>query len=132
MIAVDTNVVVRFLVRDDEKQAARARQRFKLAEAQRERLHIPLLVLLELIWVLESAYDRTRLEILDAIQAMRQMPVFEFEADDVVESVLHDGQKNKADLADLLIAHVAKRSGCSAVITFDRGAAKLPLFELLK
>ena len=109
-----------------------ARQRFKLAESRRERLRIPLLVLLETIWVLESAYNRTRSEILDAIESLRQMPVFEFEADRAVEGLLHDGPKYKADLADILIAQAAKVSGCGSGITFDKGAARLPFFELLK
>lgn len=132
MIAVDTNIIVRFLVRDDEKQAEAARKRFKEAEAKRERLLVPLLVVLELIWVLESAYDKTRVEILDAIRDMRQIPVFQFEADDVVERLLNDGQKHKADLADILIAHVAQAAGCEKGITFDKDAAKLPFFDLLR
>lgn len=132
MIAVDTNVIVRFLVRDDDKQAEAARRRLKLAEDRRERLRIPLLVVLETIWVLESAYDKTRAEVLDSIRDMRQMPVFEFEGDRVVEGLLNDGPKYKADLADILIAHSAESSGCDAGITFDKGAAKLPFFDLLK
>ena len=132
MIAIDTNVIVRFLVRDDEEQAEVARRRLKLAESRRERLLIPLLVLLETIWVLESAYDKTRTEVLDAIQDMRQMPVFEFERDQAIEAFLRDGPKCKADLADLLIAHASEAAGCASGITFDKGAAKLPFFELLK
>lgn len=132
MIAVDTNVIVRFLVRDDDKQAEAARRRLKLAEDRRERLRIPLLVVLETIWVLESAYDKTRAEVLDSFRDMRQMPVFEFEGDRVVEGLLNDGPKYKADLADILIAHSAESSGCDAGITFDKGADKLSFFDLLK
>jgi len=132
MIAVDTNVIVRFLVRDDARQAEAVRRRLKLAEERRERLKIPLLVVLETIWVLESAYEKTRSEILDAIRDMRQMPVFEFEADRVIEGLLNDGPSCKADLADILIAHAAEKSGCDAGMTFDKGAAKLPFFNLLK
>ena len=132
MIAVDTNVIVRFLVRDDDKQADDARRRLKLAEDRRERLRIPLLVVLETILVLESAYDKSRAEVLDSIRDMRQMPVFEFEGDRVVEGLLNDGPKYKADLADILITHSAETSGCDAGITFDKGAAKLPFFDLLK
>jgi len=132
MTAVDTNILVRFLVRDDERQAEAARKRLKQAEARRERLQIPLLVVLETIWVLESAYDKTRSEILDSIRDMRQMPVFDFEADGVIEGFLNDGPKYRADLADILIAHSAEAIGCDAGITFDKAAAKLPFFSLLK
>lgn len=132
MIAVDTNILVRFLVRDDEKQAETARKRIKEAEARRERLKIPLLVVLETIWVLESAYDKTRSEILDAIRDMRQMPVFDFESDRVIEGLLNEGPKHKADLADIMIAHAAEAAGCESGLTFDKGAAKLSFFSLLQ
>lgn len=131
MTAVDTNIIVRFLVRDDQKQAEATRKRLKQAETRRERLKIPLLVVLETIWVLESAYDKTRSEILDALRDMRQMPVFDFEADSIIEGLLNDGPKHKADLADILIAHAAKAAGCEAGITFDKTAAKLPFFSML-
>ena len=132
MIAVDTNVIVRFLVRDDEKQAEVAYRRLKQAETNRERLFVPLLVILETIWVLESAYRKSRGEVLDALQDMRQMPVFEFEKDEVVERLLRDGRKYTADLADILIAHSAQLCGCDSGITFDKRAAKLSFFSLLK
>ena len=132
MIAVDTNIIVRFLVRDDEKQAETVRRRLKQAENDRERLLIPLLVVLETMWVLESAYDKTRSEIVNSLRDMRQMPVFDFEADDVVEQLIADGSGSRADLADILIAHAAQASGCDSGITFDKGAAKLPFYELLR
>ncbi len=87
--------------------------------------------MLETIWVLESAYDKSRLEVLDAIEDLRRMPVFEFEQDDVVEQVLREGRSGKADLADLLIACSAASSGCDAGITFDKNAARHPFFRLL-
>lgn len=132
MIAVDTNILIRFLVRDDESQAEIARRHIKQAEARRERLKIPLLVVLETIWVLESAYEKTRSEILESIRDMRQMTVFEFEDDQVVEGLLNDGPESKADLSDILIAHAAVATGCDTVITFDKVAAKHPTFTLLK
>ncbi|NQT93658.1 MAG: PIN domain-containing protein, partial [Lentisphaerae bacterium] len=116
---------------DDEKQAKVVYARLKRAETSRERFFIPLAVILETIWVLESAYDKSRTEILDSIQDMRQMPVFEFECDEVVERVLSDGRSSKADLADLLIAHSAQSCGCESGITLDKAAAKLAFFSLL-
>ncbi len=132
MTAVDTNVIVRFLVRDDEKQATIAYKRLKQAEKDRERLFVPAPVVLETIWVLESAYGKSRSEVLDSIQDMKQMPVFEFEKDDAIERLLADGRKYKADLADIFIANSAQACGCDTGITFDKGASKLPFFSLLK
>ncbi|MFN2273475.1 MAG: PIN domain-containing protein [Anaerolineales bacterium] len=132
MIALDTNVIVRFLVRDDEVQAQAARARLAQAETKRERLLIPLLVILETIWVLESAYGKSRTAILDAIEDLRHMSIIELEADDIIARLLADGRKYKADLADILVAHAAQSSGCDSVLTFDKTAAKLPYFTLLK
>lgn len=132
MIALDTNVIIRFLVRDDEKQAKIVYARFKKAEAARERLFIPLVVLLETLWVLEGAYDMSRSDILDALEDLRQMPIFDFEADRVLDLLIASGRKTTADLPDLLISHSAEHSGCDAMLTFDKKASKHPLFQLLK
>jgi len=130
-VAVDTNIIVRFLVRDDEAQAAKVYQRLKQAEAQNEKFKIPLLVLLETLWVLESAYDRSREKILHSISELKQVSVFDFEAETAVERMLREGANAKADLSDVLIAHVARELGCESGLTFDKDAAKLPFFQLL-
>lgn len=132
MIAVDTNILVRFLVRDDEKQALTVYKRLKRAEQNRESLLVPLLVVLETVWVLKSAYRKSRDEILDALDDLRQMPVFVFERNDVLQAALAEGRTTKADIADLLIAHSARSSGGEAVLTLDKRAAVLPFFQLLK
>ncbi|MBU0716269.1 MAG: type II toxin-antitoxin system VapC family toxin [Verrucomicrobia bacterium] len=131
MIALDTNVIVRFLVRDDEKQAQIVYTRFKQAESAREVLFVPLLVVLETIWVLESAYDKPRKEILDSFDDLKSMPILEFEKDQVLQSWLSEGSKSNADLSDLLIALAAQSCGCSEGMTFDKKAAKSPFFRLL-
>ena len=132
MTALDTNVIVRFLVRDDEKQAQMAYARFKQAEAAGERLFVPLVVVLETIWVLESAYDLTRDEVLSALEDLRRMSILECEAPQVLEDVLSDANRRRADLSDLLIAHSAKAGGCDACLTFDKSAGRLPFFRLLR
>lgn len=132
MIALDTNVLVRFLVRDDPKQGEVVRKRLQQAEGQKERLMIPIPVVLELIWVLESAYEKTRSEILDAIRDMRLMQIFEFETPAAIEGLLKDGPGHKADLSDILIARCAQISGADSGLTFDKKAARLPFFNLLK
>ena len=131
MIALDTNVLVRFLVRDDEKQARIVYARFKQAEAVRESLFIPLLVVLETIWVLESAYDKSRKEILDSFDELKSMTILEFEKVSVLQAWVDEGRRGTVDLSDLLIALTAQCSGCSGAMTFDRKASKFPFFQLL-
>ena len=132
MKALDTNVLVRFLVKDDEKQAKAVYRIFKQTESKMEIFFVPILVVLETVWVLESVYETTRQEILDAFDEILLMPILEFEAQSAIRSFIFSARENKTDLSDLLIAHHAKYSGCDSVITFDKRAAKHDLFELLK
>jgi predicted nucleic-acid-binding protein len=132
MIGLDTNVIVRFLVRDDEKQAQSVYARFKKAEMAGEHLCISLTVILETIWVLESAYGLSRDDILGSFETMRQMPLFEFENGNVLDNLINEGRKTRLDLSDLLIAFSAQAAGCDSVLTFDKKASRLSLFELIK
>nr|VFK45522.1 MAG: Predicted nucleic-acid-binding protein, contains PIN domain [Candidatus Kentron sp. SD]VFK49735.1 MAG: Predicted nucleic-acid-binding protein, contains PIN domain [Candidatus Kentron sp. SD] len=130
MIALDTNVIVRFLVRDDEQQAQMVYTRFKAAEREDERLFVPLPVVLELIWVLGSSYKMSRGEILRSITSLRQMPILRFEADAIIERLPFFAEQTWAELDDLLIALSAEAAGCETTLTFDKRAARSPLFEL--
>ena len=131
MKALDTNVLVRFLVRDDKKQAEIVYRLFKRAESKNEPFFVPLLVVLETIWVLESVYEIPREEIRASLQKLLLMPILLFEAQSALQRTLSSAQTNKIDLADLLIAHSAKFSNCDGVLTFDKKASKFALFEQL-
>ncbi|MEA3359670.1 MAG: type II toxin-antitoxin system VapC family toxin [Thermodesulfobacteriota bacterium] len=132
MKGIDTNVLIRFLVGDDEQQAKKVYNVFKKAELDKKELFVPLLVMLELIWVLESVYEIPKTEILDAISELLLMPILKFERQSILQLFIQAAQGNKYDLSDLLIAYSAKSQGCETVITFDRKASRLKLFELLK
>lgn len=132
MTAVDTNIIIRFLVRDDEKQSQLVYKKLKEVEKTCSQLFIPLVVVLEAIWVLESAYGLSRDDILDSFEIMRQMPIFVFDKGSVVDHIISEGRRTKLDLSDLLIAFSAQSSDCNTVLTFDKKASRLFLFKLLK
>ena len=132
MKAIDTNVLIRFLVRDDEKQATQVYRRLKKAEREKEVLFVPLLVMLETLWVLESVYEVSRQETLDSIDDLLLMPVLQFENPTVIVGFISTARATNLDFSDLLIAQSAMRSGCESVITFDKKASKSDFFELLK
>ena len=132
MTALDTNVLVRFLVRDDDAQARLAYNRLKQAEASRETLFVSLPVTLETIWVLESVYRYSRPQILSALEALLTMSVLDFENMAVLQSLIAQARSTSTDLSDLLIALHAKSCGCTHTLTFDKAAARHPLFQLLK
>ena len=73
MIGVDTNILVRFLVGDDIKQANKVYQVFKDAEQNNNEIFVSTLVVLELIWVLNSVYKVDRVDILDSISQLLLM-----------------------------------------------------------
>jgi predicted nucleic-acid-binding protein len=132
MRGVDTNILVRFLVRDDEQQAGIVYKIFKTAETEKKDLFVPLLVVLELIWVLESAYAVSRTDILDSIGDLLAMPIFKFEHQSALQQFTSSAPGNNYELSDLLIAHSAKINGCETTLTLDKKASRFVLFELAK
>ncbi len=132
MKGIDTNILIRFLVGDDKQQAKTVYNIFKKTELEKKELFVPLLVILELIWVLESVYGISRTDILDSISDLLLMPILSFEHQSALQQLLNTAHGNKYDLSDLLIAHSAKEQGCESVITFDKKASRFKLFELAK
>ncbi len=131
MIGVDTNILVRFLTGDDAKQSSRVYAFFKNVEEEKKELFISSLVVLELVWVLESVYEIERIEILESIHSLIQMPIFHIENLTTIQNFILDAQHSKYDLSDLLIAQTAKTNGCEKVFTFDKNVSKHKLFQLL-
>ena len=132
MKAVDTTILVRFLSGDDEFQAKKVYTIFKNAESGKKQLFVPLLVVIEMIWVLESVYEISRAAILESISDLLLMPILKFDQQSALQQFVHTAQGNTYDLSDLLIAHSAKEKGCEVIITFDKKASKCKLFELAK
>lgn len=132
MKGIDTNILVRFLIGDNKQQAKKVYNIFKKAESEKDELFVPLLVVLELIWVLESVYEISRADILDSIRDFLLLPILRFEHKSVLQQFTLSAQANRYDLADLLIAHSAKMQGCETVLTFDKKVSKFKLFELAK
>ena len=131
MKALDTNILVRFLTNDDAIQAKKVYQLFKNAEAKRERFFVPLLVVLELLWVLESVYNISKAEIVETISELIYLPLLKFENISILQIFIKEAADTNQDLSDILIGCAARASGCSVVLTFDKKAAKSVLFEAL-
>lgn len=132
MKALDTSVLVRFLTGDDAVQAGKVVAVLRAAENRQERFHVSILVLLELVWVLESLYKYRREEVLSAVENTPALPVLSMESPDVVESFLDLSSVSKADLPDILIGVAGKAKDCETTLTFDKKAAKESgLFRIL-
>jgi predicted nucleic-acid-binding protein len=131
MKALDTNILVRLLVADDQVQARRVRDAFEDLERTGERFMITSLVLLELIWVLSAVYDFSREEVTRALELLSQMPVLEFQNYDHVLDLTRLGSGTKADLSDILIGLAGRSCGCEATLTFDKRLTATGLYERL-
>ena len=131
-IAIETNVLVRLLVRDDEVQYAATQRLVDQAAAAEEPVLILLGVLLETEWVLRSRYKLDNASIAGAFTALLESSDVEFEHPPTVEEALYVwAQHPDADFADCLLTARAAHLGRSRFLTFDAGATRLPGVELL-
>jgi len=128
MLGIDTNVLVRFLVRDDLAQFEKARNLIHQEVSAGNRLVINQLVLLETEWVLRSRYRLTKQQMMETISALLDALDVQFEDEPAVEEALYVWRDTRADFADCLIGARNRRLGCRATASFDVRAAKLPGF----
>lgn len=131
-IAIDTNVLVRLLVRDDEAQFKVASRLVERADAAGEPLLIGLGVLLETEWVLRSRYRLNKAAIAATFSGLLETDGVVLEHEPTAEEALYIwNQHASADFADCLHNARAAQLGRARFVTFDAGAAKLPRGELL-
>jgi predicted nucleic-acid-binding protein len=128
MLGLDTNVLVRFLVRDQEAQFERARRLVERQVDADEKVLISLMVLLETEWVLRSRYGLHKNQIMDAISGLLDAADLELEDEPAIEEALYHWKSSTAEFADCLIGAHHRRLGCRATATFDAKAVKLPGF----
>jgi predicted nucleic-acid-binding protein len=128
MLGIDTNVLVRFLVRDDEAPFEKARRLIKREVDAGEDVFVSLLVLLETEWVLRSRYGLQKTEIMDAISGLLDAAELRLEDEPAIEESLSTWRDSPADFADCLIGAHNRRMGCGATATFDARGLRLPGF----
>jgi predicted nucleic-acid-binding protein len=118
-IAVDTNVLVRYLTWDDERQAIEAANAIEGADT----VVVPMIVLCELIWVLKRAYRYAGPEIIEILRRLVAIRVVEIErpAAEAGIAMLARG----GDFADGVVRHEADRAKCDRLVTFDQSFARL-------
>jgi len=128
MLGVDTNVLVRFLVRDDEAQFEKARRLIKREVTAGRPVFVSQLVLLETEWVLRSRYSLPKHLIIEAISGLLDAADVRLEAEPAIEEALFIWKDTTADFADCLIGTQNRRLGCRATASFDVKACSLPGF----
>ena len=131
MIAIDTNVLVRYLVRDEAKQAEAARLLLESLTVERPGF-VCREVVVELVWVLERAYGYSRDRIATVLEQLVATEHLVIEAADDVARAAFRYRPGSAGFSDLMILAAAERSGASPLYTFDQKAAQLEGVSLLQ
>jgi predicted nucleic-acid-binding protein len=116
MLAIDTNVIVRYLTADHPEQSRKAK-----ALVDGQDVFVTATVLLETEWVLRSVYGHKPLAVANALEALAGLPRVTLE-DAMATSVALGWTRRGMDFADAL--HLAKARGCEAFVSFDRRLAK--------
>jgi predicted nucleic-acid-binding protein len=120
VIGIDTNVLVRFLVEDDEAQSRAASLLISRAHQNDERLFVSDVVLCETVWVLAGAYRVPKPEIIELLGRILRARQLTFRATNSLRAALDAYKTGKGDFADYVIREIGKEAGATMLMTFDR------------
>lgn len=131
MIGADTNILVRFVIKDDADEFQRSAA-FLAARTPDEPAFVSLIVLIEFIWVLRGRYRYSQEQVGFVIQALLSSAALVFEEQGFLSGLVRGGKVKSGDLADHLVAFCAERAGCTHTVTLDPAAASaIASMELL-
>jgi predicted nucleic-acid-binding protein len=120
MLAVDTNVLVRLLARDDARQAAAS------DAAVAKGAWVSQLVLAECVWVLDAVYGRTPRQLVAALDLLLAHEHLVLQDADVVAAALaHFRAKPALGFSDCLVLEIARKAGHQPLATFDKALGRL-------
>ncbi|CAM5487304.1 tRNA(fMet)-specific endonuclease VapC [Aquamicrobium terrae] len=131
MIGIDTNVLVRLVAPDDQRQNEMARV-FFAGRTVNDPAFVSSIVLAETVWLLRRHLGYSRAAVENLVRNLLASDDFVLEHGDRLAVLLDEAASARSQLADHLIAWSAERMGCTATVTFDKVAARrVPSMELL-
>ncbi len=131
MIGLDTNVLLRYIVRDEAVQAKAASRLIETRCSKEQPGHVSHVVLAELAWVLGRGYGYARAEVVKVLAAILSSAELRVQESALAWTALRAFQAGPADFADYLIGAVNADCGCETTCTFDKRAAKSGWHTLL-
>ena len=131
MLALDTNVLVRYLAQDDARQSAAATRLIEQRLGPAERGFVSLVALLETVWVMESRYGADAVLVSDILADLLDAAALEVQDAGAIRAALQRYRKGGVDLHDCLIVSLAELRK-ARVVTFDAKAARRFGMELLR
>lgn len=130
MIGLDTNLLVRYFVRDDLVQTARVRQILEEELSEEGGGFISLAVVLELVWVLDQTYFLPKPDLIQVLEFLLAADELFVQNADEVSFAMIAFKQGRASFADALISALGSWADCRFTYTFDRKAARLSGFTL--
>jgi predicted nucleic-acid-binding protein len=131
MPALDTNILVRYVVRDDEAQLGAARRLIRNCVSQGQTLFVPITVALELEWVLRANFEFSKVEAIDVLSNLFSAAELTFESERALEVALHLYREGSADFSDCVHIALAAQARELPLWTFDRRAGKVDGAQIL-
>ena len=131
MAALDTNVLIRFLIEDDVAQLAAARKLIRRCVSAGEALFVPVTVALELEWVLRSTFGFGKPAVVQTLAQLLSSVDLSFESEGAIEVALALYSQGAADFSDCLHVALASSAGHKPLWTFDKAASKVDGARLL-
>jgi len=132
MAALDTNVLIRYLVADDADQFAAAKRLIRRTLDAGESLFIPISVALELEWVLRSRFAFTKDELVTTFTQLLMAAELGFESEGAIEHALRLYSEGAADFSDCIHVALSSLYGEEPLWTFDKAASKVIGAQMLK
>lgn len=123
MIGLDTSVLVRYVMQDDRRQSAQASRVIESFTAETPGW-VPVVAIVELVWVLESRYDLDRAQVSRVLAGMLVAKELKLDSAAEVALAMSRYRVGRAEFADCLSERLANRAGCRETLTFDTRAAR--------
>lgn len=131
MIALDTNVLIRYLAQDDAQQSARATHLIEQEVSDTSPAFVSLIVLVETCWVMQRLYQASKRDICELVRDLLDSRQLLIDQRAIVNQALAAIEADPSiDFPDALIVASARAAGCDRIATFDRRAQRAGM-ELL-
>ena len=116
---IDTSVILRILVRDDEKKIEACENLIKNAKSEGILLYVPSVAILETVWVLEKVYRLERRMIRELVEAILNTPELHCEMESVFRQAIRTYAEKNIKFADSVMGHWGLEKGFSLIYTYD-------------
>jgi predicted nucleic-acid-binding protein len=128
VIALDTNVLLRYIMRDEPEQTATATLFIESNLSEDLPGYISLPVICELSWSLRKTYALPTDKLVEAVSALLEIKQFDVQEPEIVRQAI---AKQPTGIADMIIHLIGQANGCTKTVTFDKKFARLEGVELL-